>query len=90
MGPPHPSPAVPGATNGDTMHQFPRLSDALAAGYTSPRRGPSGDADISGPRSYGYEFRASDGRKTVLVYFTEDPDKLGRPGCFRPMYPPAA
>ena len=68
------------------MHTFPTIAAALSAGYRRPS--PGIHRDTSGPGSYGYEFERWDGERTVLVRLTDEPDKLGRPGCYLAMFPP--
>jgi len=67
-------------------HTFKTLRDAIAAGYRKPSKF---DRDISGFGYYGYSFQREDGTKTVTVWLTEDKNRMGQPGCFVAMYPPA-
>ena len=70
---------------------FATKADALAAGYRSPSA-QAGDYDISGTMSgetaVGYAFRAADGTRTVDVTLTVEPNRMGSPGSFAPMFPP--
>lgn len=67
-------------------HNFKTKQDALAAGYRPVNRRT--DADISGPRQFGYQFRNSAGEETVTVWLSEEPNQIGQPGAFLPLYPP--
>lgn len=66
--------------------EFSTYMDAIAAGYQTVNRRT--DKDISGDGYFGYEFER-DGKQTVSVYFSKELNKLGQPGCYRPMYPPS-
>lgn len=69
------------------MKTFRTLQEALDAGYTKPNR--KTDQDTSGPGSFGYQFTAPDGRTTEAVWLSEDTNKIGQPGCFVVLFPPA-
>jgi len=69
-----------------SKHSFKTFADALSAGYDAVNRRT--DRDTSGTNSYGYSYENEVGRKTVTVWFSEDKNAMGQPGCFRPMYPP--
>lgn len=76
-------------TTPDLPTRFPRLADALAAGYR--RCGPKwGDHDVSGQDSFGYAFQAMDGRTSVTVSLYEEPNKMGAPGSSTALMPPSA
>lgn len=68
------------------MAEFKTTADAIRAGYRPVNR--KTDRDISGPNSFGYDYRDEDSNETVTVWLTEEKNKLGRKGAFRPMYPP--
>jgi hypothetical protein len=67
-------------------HSFKTLTDAINAGYTPVNRRQ--DRDISGPDSYGYEYERADGTKSVVVWLTEERNKMGQYGAFLAMFPP--
>lgn len=67
-------------------HQFKTYAEAIEAGYRRPNR--QTDRDTSGPNSFGYSYKNTDGEQTVAVSFSEEKNQLGQPGCVAPMYPP--
>jgi hypothetical protein len=67
-------------------HNFKTFADAINAGYEYVDRHT--DHDISGPDSYGYEYERADGTKSVVVWLTEERNKMGQYGAFLAMFPP--
>ena len=65
---------------------FQTMQQAMDAGYTRVNR--KTDKDISGGRSFGYNWQNPSGQKTVDVYITEAKNKGGGTGAVCPMYPP--
>lgn len=68
------------------MISFPTRAQAEAAGWRSVNR--TRDRDVSDIGSFGYEYESPEGHRTTTVSLTEAKNKLGRPGCFAPMFPP--
>lgn len=72
-------------------HVFATKADALAAGYRLPST-KAGDRDVSptmsGSPTEGYQFESADGSRTVDVTFTVEPNRLGSPGSYAPMFAP--
>jgi hypothetical protein len=68
------------------MPEFARIEDAIAAGW---RRPGAKDIDVSGGQSYGYVFVDSDdGARSVTVYLSREPNKIGGTGAYLSMFPP--
>ncbi|CAN5860057.1 hypothetical protein BH23ACT8_BH23ACT8_15650 [soil metagenome] len=70
-----------------TRPSFPTIADALAAGWRHCLHEDGAD-DTSGADSYGYRYRSAQGEESVTVWLTDQPNRMGAPGCFLPMFPP--
>lgn len=66
---------------------FDTMQQALDAGYSRVNR--KTDKDVSGGRSFGYDWQNVSGQKTVDVWIKEAKNKGGKIGAVCPMYPPA-
>ena len=67
--------------------QFKTYAEAAAAGYTKANKHNS--QDVSGGKWFGYDFKDSDGNKSVDVYLTEEKNRMNTKGCVVPMFPPS-
>jgi len=64
---------------------YATLADAQSDGWRCCSEPGYGDRDVSGVGLFGYDFEALDGRKSVTIWLTLEPNRLGKPGAFRPM-----
>jgi hypothetical protein len=59
-------------------------AEAEADGWRSIDRRT--DRDVSGGNFMGYEYESPDGQRSVMVWFTAEQNKIGKFGCFAPMF----
>jgi hypothetical protein len=64
--------------------RYATRAEAIADGWRSLNRRT--DRDISGGNFMGYLYQSPDGQQSTQVWFTEEKNRLGQPGCFAQMF----